>query len=313
MSVSVAEALRAAITRLRAAARDAARPHGFISPESDAEELLSRLLGVTRPELRAQGSRALDPAAAARFERWLDRRLAGEPVQYITGWAAFRSLDLEVNAHVLVPRPETEGLVEHVLGVLRAETSRWPRPRVLDLGTGSGAIALAIATENPRAALTATDASGSALEVAQRNAGRLGAGERVRFLAGSWFDALGADDRFEVVVSNPPYVAESERESLPLDVRAHEPAQALFSGATGLEALTEIIAEAPRHLVAGGLLALELAEARAREVMAWLEGAGEWEGAELHSDLAGQPRVLLARRSRGPAIAPAQWPEERPE
>jgi release factor glutamine methyltransferase len=313
VSASIADALREAATRLRAAGREAPGSSGFASPDTDAEELLSRLLGVTRAGLRARRVRALDAADAARFERWLSRRLAGEPVQYITGWAAFRSLDLEVDPHVLVPRPETEGLVEHVLQVLRAEAARWPLPRVLDLGTGSGAIALAIATEYPAATVTATDASAEAVAVAQRNAARLAAGDRVRFLAGSWFDALGADDRFEVVVSNPPYIAESEREALPIDVRDHEPAQALFSGATGLEALTEIIGEAPRHLVAGGLLALELAEARAREVMAWLEGAGEWEGAELHNDLAGQPRVLLARRARGPAIAPAQWPEERPE
>ncbi len=277
---------------------------------SDAVELLSRLLGTGRGELHAQARRELTSEQAQRFELWLARRLAGEPVQYITGLAAFRDLDLEVTPAVLIPRPETEGLVEAVLEVLRAEASRWTTPRVLDLGTGSGAIALAIAQEWPAAIVTATDASEAALQVAQRNAAASGLTDRVEFRQGDWFDAVGSDDRFEIVVSNPPYIAEDESGALPHDVREHEPHSALFSGPSGLEALQEIIEEAPRHLVAGGLMALELAESRAREVLGWLEGAHDWSGAELLDDLAGQPRVLLARRERGPAIAPAQWGEE---
>ena len=277
---------------------------------SDAVELLSRLLGTGRGELHALASRELTSEQAQRFETWIARRLAGEPVQYITGLAAFRDLDLEVTPAVLIPRPETEGLVEAVLEVLRGEVSRWAAPRVLDLGTGSGAIALAIAQEWPAAIVTATDASEAALQVAQRNAAASGLAGRVEFRHGNWFDAVGGDDRFEIVVSNPPYIAEDESDALPDDVREHEPHSALFSGPSGLEALQEIIEEAPRHLVAGGLMALELAESRAREVLGWLEGAHDWSGAELLDDLAGQPRVLLARRERGPAIAPAQWGEE---
>lgn len=277
---------------------------------SDAIELLSRLLLTGRGELHALASRELTGEQAQRFETWIARRMAGEPVQYITGLAAFRDLDLEVTSAVLIPRPETEGLVEAVLEVLRAEASRWTAPRVLDLGTGSGAIALAIAQEWPAAIVTATDASEAALQVAQRNAAASGLAGRVEFRHGNWFDAVGGDDRFEIVVSNPPYIAEDESDALPDDVREHEPHSALFSGPSGLEALQEIIEEAPRHLVAGGLMALELAESRAREVLGWLEGAHDWSGAELLDDLAGQPRVLLARRERGPAIAPAQWGEE---
>jgi len=255
------------------------------SPVAEAEELLGRLLGLAR-------------------------RARGEPVQYITGRAAFRGLDLMVGPQVLIPRPETEGLVEAVLAVLRDELPRWRAPRVLDLGTGSGAIALAIAAEWPAAHVTATDASETALEVARANAEACGLAGRVRLLPGDWFDAVPADERFEVVVSNPPYIAESERDTIEAQVREFEPAEALFSGASGLEALRQIVEEAPRHLVAEGLLALELAEMRARAVAAWLEGAHDWRQVLLRDDLAGRPRVLLARREQGPAIAPAQWSEE---
>ena len=301
MSHTLADALRLALDRL--APLPAAR--------SDAEELLSRLLGTTRGELHLNRDRTLELTRWRRFEAWLARRAAGEPVQYITGRAAFRGLDLAVTPGVLIPRPETEGLVEAVLAVLRGEAARWRAPRVLDLGTGSGAIALAIAAEWPAASVTATDASASALAVARANAEALGLAARVEFREGDWFDAVGGDDKFEIVVSNPPYIAAGEHAALPGDVWRFEPHQALFAGESGLEALREIVDGAPRHLVTGGLLALELAEMRAREVAAWLEGAHDWSDVRLLDDLSGRPRVLLARRERGPAIAPAQWEEER--
>jgi release factor glutamine methyltransferase len=280
------------------------------SPQAEAEELLGRLLGLPRPQLYLDRERALTPAEQARLETWIERRLAGKPVQYITGRAAFRGHDLGVSPAVLIPRPETEWLVEAVLEILRGERG-WSAPRVLDLGTGSGAIALAIAAEWPAAVVTATDVSPAALAIASANAAALGLAGRLRVLEGHWFDAIGLDDRFEVVVANPPYVADAEAELLPEDVRGHEPGQALFSGPTGLEALREIVDLAPRHLVTHGLLALELAEMRAVEVAAWLEGDRDWQSVELRDDLAGRPRILLARRQQGPAIAPAQWTEER--
>lgn len=300
MPRTIAEALAHAARTLAAAP----------SARAEAEELVGRLLGLTRADLYLDRERALPDEAWERLDAWLARRVAGEPIQYITGRAAFRSLDLAVRPGVLIPRPETEGLVEAVLGVLRAERSRWPRPRVLDLGTGSGAVALALAAEWPEAVLTATDASDLALKMARANAAALQLQDRVRFLAGDWFDAVGGDDTFEVVVSNPPYIATGESGSLPRDVRAFEPPEALFSGESGLEALRAIVDEAPRHLVAGGLLALELAEMRATEVAGWLEGAHDWARVTLLDDLSGRPRVLLARREQGPAIAPRQWPEE---
>lgn len=299
--MTVADALRSCESRLGV----------FETARSDAEELVSRLLGVERGQLAILREKALEPGQWRTLDSWLNRRAAGEPVQYITGRAAFRDLDLDVGPAVLVPRPETEVLVGAVLDVLRSELARWPDPRVLDLGTGSGAIALAIAAEWPQATVTATDASDAALEVARENARRLRLGDRVHFATGEWFDAVDPDERFEVVVSNPPYIATGEAPQLPRDVRDFEPHTALFSGETGLEALREIVDEAPRHLVTGGLLALELDESRAAEVAAWLDGAHDWEGVDLRDDLAGKPRILLARRTRGPAIAPAQWGEER--
>ena len=280
------------------------------SPQAEAEELLGRLLGLGRAELYLQRSRVLDAEQWRRLDRWLARRARGEPVQYITGRAAFRGLDLAVGPAALIPRPETEGLVEAVLAVLRDELARWREPRVLDLGTGSGAIALAIADEWPAAIVTATDASDEALALARANAAACGVAGRVRLLHGDWFEPIAADERFEVIVSNPPYIALGERDLLARQVRDFEPDQALYSGETGLDALREIVDEAPRHLVGGGLLALELAEMRAREVAVWLEGARDWQGVTLIDDLAGRPRALLARRQRGPAIAPAQWTEE---
>lgn len=301
MSVDAATVLRDAIARL-AAVSDA--------PRSDAEELLSRLLDTGRAEVRAL-ARPLTATEATAFAEHVARRLAGEPVQYITGRAAFRDLDLAVDRRVLVPRPETEGLVDVVLECLAAERARWAAPRVLDLGTGSGAIALAIAQEWPTAAVTAVDASEDALAVARGNAARCGLADRVAFVHGDWFGGIAHDDRFEVVVSNPPYIGEDEAADLPADVRDWEPHAALFSGPDGLTDLRAIVDEAPRHLVSGGVLALELGEERAHEVLAWFEGAHDWSSATLRDDLAGRPRVLLARRARGPAIAPAQWGEER--
>lgn len=280
------------------------------SPDADALELLSRLLGVGRGDVARSGTEPFDPALEATLAAWLERRIAGEPVQYITGRAAFRDLDLAVTPAVLIPRPETEELVEAVLRVLAAQRDGWPRPRVLDLGTGSGAIALAIAAEHPGAIVTATDASGDALAVARANAQALGLEQRVAFAHGHWFEAVDPDDRFEAVVSNPPYIATTEWDALPRDVKLHEPAQALFSGAGGLDDLREIVDLAPDWLVAGGLLALELSENRAEEVAAWFDGARDWEDAALRDDMSGRPRILTARRQRGPAIAPRQWTEE---
>ena len=283
--MTVASALHSALLSLASTA----------TPRSDAEELLSRLLGVSRAQLHLMSDHPLTSSDAARLASWLSRRLAHEPVQYLTGRAAFRHLDLAVDPRVLIPRPETEGLVEAVLEVLRAQAQGWPAPRLLDLGTGSGAIALALAAEWPAAVVTATDSSAGALEVASANARAMGLGGRVRFLGGHWFAAVDAGERFEVVVSNPPYIAAGEWDALPEDVRSFEPRPALLSGESGLDDTRELVERAPGHLAAGGLLALELAEDRARAVADSLRGTPGWRSIEIRNDLAGRPRYLLAR------------------
>jgi release factor glutamine methyltransferase len=214
------------------------------------------------------------------------RRIAGEPVAYLTGRREFWSLDLELTPDVLVPRPETELVVERALEALSGRAS----PAVLDLGTGSGAIALAIAHERPDADVTATDTSRAALAVAADNARRLGIGN-LRMLEGSWFEPVGGR-RFEVVAANPPYVAAGDPA---LAALAHEPLAALVAGADGLEALAAIARAAPAHLQPGGRLVLEHGTRQGAAVRALLEGAGFVDVAT-RRDLAGHERVTEGTR-----------------
>ena len=278
---------------------------GVPSPRVDSEHLVAHVLGLTRSGLYSS-DRVLSEREATRLQELVARRRAREPLAYVLGEWGFRRLMLSVDARALVPRPETEVVAERCL----VHLAGLAQPRILDVGTGSGAIALALAAEWPAAVVTATDASEEALVVARANAAACGLAERIHLLHGDWFEPVALDQRFEVIVSNPPYIAVGERDALQDQVREFEPERALFSGETGLEALREIVEEAPRHLVAGGLLALELAEMRAREVAGWLEGAHDWQSVTLIDDLAARPRCLLARRQGGPAIAPAQWTEE---
>ena len=217
---------------------------------AEAEILLAHALSRPRSWLYAHADDSLPQAAAEQFAALLRRRAAGEPVAYLTGRREFWSLDLEVGPATLVPRPETELLVELALARIPVGGA----PRVIDLGTGSGAIALAVANERPRARVTAVDASAAALAVAQRNAARLGL-ERVRFLRSDWFSAV-RDESFELVLANPPYLADDDphlREgSLPF-----EPASALASGGDGLDALRAICAQAPARLATVGWLLFE--------------------------------------------------------
>lgn len=244
-SLTLAAALRDGIERLRASS-DSAR--------LDAEILLAAALGRPRSHLIAYADDILDAHAAARFENWLEQRAAGVPVAYLTGRKEFWSLDLEVTPAVLTPRPETELLVELALEWLPANRA----VRVLDLGTGSGAIALAIARERPWAQVIATDRSGAAIEVARRNAARLNLAN-VTFLCGDWYEPLtaaGMEPRFDVIVSNPPYIAADDAALATPELHA-EPLTALTSGPTGLEALEQIARGALHHLQPRGWLAVE--------------------------------------------------------
>ena len=260
-----------------------ARARGIAS--LDAQLLLARVLATTRTGLIANDDRVLSDDEGRRWTDLAARRADGEPVAYLLGEKEFCGLMLEVRAGVLVPRPETELLVDWAAELLDGQT----RPKVLDLGTGSGAIALALKHRWPRAAVTATDASAIALAVAQSNAARLGLD--LEFLGSPWWDDLEAR-RFDLIVANPPYVAAGDPH---LAALRHEPIEALASGADGLEALTTIARGALDHLEPGGWLLLEHGFDQGAAVRALL-GAARMTGIATRRDLAGHDRVTGGRR-----------------
>ena len=234
--------------------------------------------------------------AAAWFEGMVGRRLAGEPLQYVLGHWAFRTLDLMVDRRVLIPRPETEAVVDVALGVL--DSIRAPRPLAVDLGTGSGAIALSLAAERSGLEVWATDESPDALDVASANLAGLGgwAATRVRLVEGSWWEALPAElqGRVTLAVSNPPYISSAEMPALDEVVRRWEPASALEAGPTGLEDVEAVVGAARDWLGAGGGLVVEIAPHQAGEALRVAARAGLID-AEVRADLAGRPRALVAR------------------
>ena len=253
----------------------------------DAELLLAHALSLSRAQLYARPEYEPDAAQLAAFERLIAARARGEPIAYLTGHREFWSLDLAVTSAVLIPRPETELLVELALARIAEDREM----RIADLGTGSGAIALAIARERPRARVVATDASAAALGVARGNAARLGIGN-VAFTEGDWCAALGSDC-FDVIVSNPPYVAAGDAHLGEGDLR-FEPVAALVSGRDGLDAIRRIVAEARAHLLAGGWLFLEHGWEQGARVRSLFEDAGYAEVATFH-DGAGHERATAAR------------------
>ena len=248
--------------------------------------LLCEATGLSRVQLITQGDRALTPDEASRLDDLVARRLRGEPIAYIVGRREFFGLDFQVGPAVLIPRPDTELIVELSLDRLPENA-----PRLLDMGTGSGAIAVAVAHTRPDADVTALDVSPDALAVAQANAAANGA--RVRFLESSWFDALAAAEVFDVIASNPPYIAAGDEHLVQGDLR-FEPVGALTDHADGLSALRIIIQGSPRHLVPGGWLLLEHGYDQAAAVRALLAEAGF---TDVHSwqDLAGIERVSGGR------------------
>lgn len=254
----------------------------------DAELLLANCLDQSRSFLLSHGGEALSPAACERFARSVARRRSGEPIAYIVGRREFWSLDLEINPHVLVPRPETELLVEFALEVVPAGQ----HAKILDLGTGSGAVALAIAHERPDARVVATDASTEAITLACRNAERLELGN-VSFLVGHWYEPVGAM-HFDLIVSNPPYIAAGDVVLKTTELAA-EPRTALVSGPSGLEAIERVAARACEHLRPGGWLALEHGAEQAGAVAPLFSAAGLSTIRTL-KDLAGHDRVTAGRR-----------------
>jgi release factor glutamine methyltransferase len=248
--------------------------------------LLCHATGLSRVQLITQGDRPLGADEAARLADLVTRRLQGEPIAYIVGKREFFGLDFQVGPAVLIPRPDTELIVELALDRLPAHA-----PRLLDMGTGSGAIAVAVAHTRPDADVTALDVSSDALAVAQANAAANGA--RVRFLASSWFDALAAADTFDVIASNPPYIAAGDTHLAQGDLR-FEPVGALTDHADGLSALRTIVAGSPLHLVPGGWLLLEHGYDQAAAVRTLLLDAGFTE-VQSWQDLAGIERVSGGR------------------
>lgn len=256
----------------------------------EAELLLAATLGHDRAWLRAHDDAPVSIRVLAGYRDWLRRRAAGEPVAYLLGEREFWSLPLTVSPAVLIPRPETERLVE--LALMRLPVDR--PCRVADLGTGSGAIALAIAHERPRASIVATDASADALAVARANAERLGFGDRVAVRAGDWCEALSGELPFDAIVSNPPYIAAGDRHVREGDLR-FEPLRALVSGRDGLDAIRRIVADAGAYLVPDGWLLLEHGFEQGEDARALMAQAGFFEIASDY-DLAGRERVTLGRR-----------------
>jgi release factor glutamine methyltransferase len=254
----------------------------------EAELLLQHALGRTRAWLYAHADDAVDGFAVRRVRELVARRQAGEPLAYITGRREFWSLDLAVSPAVLIPRPETELLVE--LAIQKSPHAQ--ATAVADLGTGSGAIALAIAHERPRAQVLATDASAAALDVARGNAARVGV-TNVGFALGDWCAALG-NARFDLIVSNPPYIAAADPHLRRGDLR-FEPPPALASGIDGLDAIRAIVETAPAHLRPGGWLLLEHGFEQGRAVRALLEKSGFVEVFTAH-DLEDRERVSGGRR-----------------
>lgn len=261
----------------------------------DAEHLLAHALGVKRLQLYLQYDRPLEREELDRFRPLLRRRAEREPLQYILGHAAFRHLELRVDRRVLIPRPETEVLVDEVLAWAAAE--RRDALSALDVGTGSGAIALSLLVEGPFPRVIATDPSPGALALARENARALGLEGRLELREGALFGPVLPGEAFDVVVSNPPYVAEAEAASLEPEVGVWEPAQALFGGPDGMGVIRSLVADAAGRLSPGGLLALEVGATQTALVGAELEGAGGYDDVRVRRDLAGRERVVLARRA----------------
>ncbi|MBI4543746.1 MAG: peptide chain release factor N(5)-glutamine methyltransferase [Gemmatimonadetes bacterium] len=300
---------------------------GLETPRLDAELLLAHVLGISRLDLYLQHDRPLTADEVSGYRAALRRRLQREPLQYITGEAYFRELVLRVDPRVLIPRPETEVLVGEVLAWARRRAAHprperetgvvGPRPAVppsgggggeglvgLELGTGSGAIALSLLREGPFARVVATDSSDAALAVAEENAARHGLLERLELRRGSLWQAVAEGEAFDAVVSNPPYVAESERETLAPEVREWEPVAALFAAEGGMAVLEAIVGGAAAHLRPGGLLALEVGLGQAAGVKRRVGETEAFGSARVVRDLAGRERIVMGEREPAGAASP---------
>jgi len=284
----VAEVLRRGAHRLVSA--------GIVSGRLDAEVLLAHVLHSSRDRLLLVAKDSISGAQEHAYEELLARRLEREPVAYIVGRREFWSLDFYVTRDVLIPRPETERLVE--IGLDRArKLGHGGRLYLADLGTGSGAVAVALAKELPRAEILAVDSSIGALAIARRNAARHGVADRIEFIQSDLFKGIGARPRFHLIVANPPYVPRSQIAGLDPEVSLWEPRAALDGGVDGLDCYRRIAAEAFNYLAAAGQMAVEIGSGTAGKVAALLRAAG-WNDITVYDDYAANDRVVTARAPR---------------
>jgi len=276
---------------------------GVAESRLEAEVLLAHLMSASRASFYAHPEQPLSARQESIYRALLNRRAEGEPLAYLCGEKEFFSLMLEVNRSVLIPRPETEHVVEAAIEKLREVAPVEPAPAVrrrnqnrgptfFDVGTGSGAIAIAVLVNVPESRGVAGDVSAAALEVARRNARRHGVADRLTLTEGDLF--AGFEGRVDVVVSNPPYVGEDERDVLPREVRDYEPHVALFAGNDGLDVIQRLINQAPQHLHPGGWLIFEIGYGRDPAVRQLLDANGRWTEIEIRNDLAMIPRVAVA-------------------
>lgn len=271
------------------------KSHHIEQSRAAAEMLLAHALGVERIDLYIQYERSLTAEELERFKRFIQRRIRREPVAYIIGRKEFWSMDLKVTPDVLIPRPETESLVEVVLKTVRTAPKQAPL-RVLDLGTGSGAIVLAIASEWPGQNFYAVDRSGKALAVAQDNARAHALDKAITFLQGDWFGPVhDLGGCFDVIVSNPPYISSHEFEALPPEIARHEPRDALLGGSDGLDAIRLIIRQAPEHLVPGGWLFFEIGHDQWAAVDLLISETKLYSDWAVTKDYGGHNRVVRAK------------------
>ena len=264
---------------------------GIESPRLNAEILIGHALGKKRMQLYLEFERPLAEPDLEKIRPLVRRRAQHEPLQYILGETDFFGLKIKVDRRALIPRPETEQLLEFVVAAFASST---PPARILDLGTGTAAIALGLATAFPLAAVVAVERDEPALELARENAAASGLSERVQFIRSEWYSAL-PEDGFDAIVSNPPYLSSEETEQAPLEVRGFEPLRALIAGDDGLADLAQIVKEAPRFLNTGGLLALETGIAHHERLQVLAQAAG-FSRTESKRDLAGRDRFILAVR-----------------
>jgi len=278
---------RASVSASLAWAREALTRAGIANPAVNAERMLEDLLGLSRAELYLNRLQELSESQQDQLQKWVKERSSGKPLQYLLGHANFYGVDLEVSEGVFIPRLETETLVETVLHEMAK--SKKENVRLLDLGTGSGAIAVALAVSWPQAEVVATEVSEVALRTARKNAERNGVAGRIRFEACDLFPS--EEGAFDAVVSNPPYIPPGDIPNLATEVRGFEPWEALDGGPDGLGLIRRIIPGAKGHLVPGGLLALEVGAGQAERVVSLMRDEG-FEGLAVERDLCGVERVV---------------------